>query len=121
MSKTTYSEFLRCFCKLDNPIDIRIVEVDIESDEIKFMVQLPSSPGGMLITQSISSLIITKTQASSIEPRGLFKVDEVNEDDQLEYNVKSLEKADWKKLYGSIIMTQLFIYEDYHDKLFPVA
>lgn len=121
MSKTTYREFLKYFCKLENPVDIRIVEVDIAGDKIKFMVQLPSSPGGILITQSISSLIIAKTQASSIEPRGLFKVDEDYGDKQFEYNVNNLEKADWKELYSSIIMTHLFIYEEYHDKLFPKA
>lgn len=121
MSKTSLREFLSCFCKLGTPIDVRIVEVDIADDEIKFMVQLPYSPGGMLITRSISDLIITKTQASSIDPRGIFRVNEDYGDELFEYNVKSLEEADWRKLYNSIEMTQLFIYEETYNRLFPEA
>lgn len=122
MSQATYQDFLMKVCRLDSPIKIRIVEVNIRKDEIKFMVQIPNSPFEKLMVQSISGLKIVNTHVSSPDTTGMFRVNSSYKDTKIDYDVsKSMERLDWRELYSVTIMDTLLVNEEDYNRLFPKA
>lgn len=121
MSQTTYEEFLMKVCRLDCPIKIRILEVNIRKNEIKFMVQFPNSPAEKLMTQSISSLMINNIHGNSPEPTGLFKVISSHKTEPIEYDVNKLSEVGWRELYSVTSMDELFVSGLDYNRLFPKA
>ncbi len=119
MSQTTYEEFLMKVCRLDCLIKIRVLEVNIRKNEIKFMVQFPNSPTEKLMVQSISGLMINNTHGNSPDTTGLFKVSSGYKAESIEYDVNKLYEVDWRKLYSVTSMDVLFVSELDYNRLFP--
>ncbi len=119
MSQTTYEEFLMKVCRLDYPIKIRILEVNIRKNEIKFIVQFPNSPVEKLMTQSISGLMITNTHGNSSDPTGLFKVSSSYKAESIDYDVNKPGEVNWRELYSVTSMDKLLVSEQDYNRYFP--
>ncbi len=117
MSDSNYKieSFVMEFCGLENPIEIRILEVSIPNLTIKYSVRIPNAPGEMVKEASLKGILISQT-VTNHQAWGTFKVLRVLKDEPVD-----LKDIRWNLVYASIYLSSLVLSQDTYDRLFPSA